>query len=152
MLPVGSEIADPVERLRVIHEAAQAARRVREALGTDLFEYRAGLTPPHLYPLGIRLWACTRLADRTRPPINLIASNVAGPHRPLELHGGLVTSLYSVGPILEGIGLNITAWSYVDRLFVSVLGCRASLPDPWALIDDLNEGFHGLRSAALDAP
>ena len=116
-----------------IHEAVQAARRVREALGTDLFEYRAGLTPPHLYPLGIRLWARTRLANRTRPPINLIASNVAGPRRPLELDGGVVTALYSVGPILEGIGLNITAWSYVDRLFVSVLGCPASLPDPWAV-------------------
>jgi len=147
MLPVGSDVADPVERVRVIHEAVQAARRVREALGTELFEYRAALTPPHLYPLGIRLWARTRLANLTRPPINLVASNVAGPRRPLELDGGVLTALYSVGPILEGIGLNITAWSYVDQLYVSVLGCPASLPEPWALIDDLNGGFDELRTA-----
>ena len=56
MLPVGSEIADPAERVRTIHGAVQApVVSTNFSLGTDLFEYRAGLTPPHLYPLGIRL-------------------------------------------------------------------------------------------------
>jgi diacylglycerol O-acyltransferase len=66
MLPVGTDIADPVQRVQSIHAAVLAARDVREALGTDLFEYRATLTPPMLYPFGIRLWARTHLADRTR--------------------------------------------------------------------------------------
>ncbi len=99
-------------------------------------EYRAGLTPP-LYGIGIRLWTRSGLAGRTRPPINLVASNVRGPDRLLGVDDTVMTELYSMGPILEGIGLNITAWSYVDRLFVSVLGCPTSLPDPWALVDDL---------------
>jgi hypothetical protein len=43
--------------------------------------------------------------------------------------------LYSVGPILAGIGLNLTAWSYVDALHVAALGCPSSLPDPWRLTD-----------------
>lgn len=137
MLPVGTDIADPVARIRVIHDAARAAREVRDALGTDLFEYRASLTPPLLYPLGIRLWARTRLADHVRPPINFIASNVRGPNELPEIDGGVVTALYSVGPILEGIGLNITAWSHGDYLHVSVLGCPRTLPDPWELIGDL---------------
>ncbi len=136
MLPLGTDIAEPGERLRRIHDAAVAARAVREALGPELMEYRAGLTPP-LYGIGIRLWTRSGLASRTRPPINLVASNVRGPDRRLGLDGTVMTELYSMGPILEGIGLNITAWSYVDRLHVSVLGCPASLPDPWALIDDL---------------
>ncbi|MBK6855571.1 MAG: DUF1298 domain-containing protein [Microthrixaceae bacterium] len=49
-----------------------------------------------------------------------------GPRTNLEIDGGQVTSLYSCGPILEGIGLNITAWSYVDTMYISVLGCSAS--------------------------
>ncbi len=137
MLPVGSHVADPSARVRLIHEASVAARSVREALGPDLFEYRAGLTPPLLYPLGLRLWARTRLADRIRPPINLIVSNVRGPGALPEVEGGAVTALYSIGPILEGIGLNITAWSHRDLLYVSVLGCPSSLPDPWELIEAL---------------
>jgi diacylglycerol O-acyltransferase / wax synthase len=147
MLPLGTELGDVATRAQTIHQAVRAARQIRAALGTDLFEYRAGLTSPHLYPLGIRLWARTRLADHTRPPVNLVASNVAGPRQPLALADAAVTALYSVGPILEGIGLNITAWSYVDHLYVSTLGCPTSLPDPWALIDDLHDACEELIDA-----
>ena len=149
MLPLGTDIADPGARLRRIHEATVAARAVREALGPELMEYRAGLTPP-LYGIGIRLWTRSGLAGRTRPPINLVASNVRGPDRLLGVDETVMTELYSMGPILEGIGLNITAWSYVDRLFVSVLGCPASLPDPWALVDDL-QGAAGELGIGRDA-
>ena len=146
-LAVGTDEADPSARLQAIHRAATDARKVREALGPELFEYRAGLTPPHLYPLGLRLWARTRLADHLRPPINLVASNVAGPRQPLALDGGVLTALYSVGPILEGIGLNITAWSYVDALQISLLGCPSSLPDPWELAEDLRTALVELVDA-----
>ena len=66
-VPTGTDIADPVERVCYIHDAMVAGRKVREALGPA--SSRVGpLTPPLLYPVGIRLWARTRLADRTRPP------------------------------------------------------------------------------------
>jgi diacylglycerol O-acyltransferase len=149
MLLLGTDVVDVAKRAQSINATVLAARRVRAALGADLFEYRAGLTPPHLYPLGIRLWARTRLANHTRPPVHLIASNVAGPRLPLALDDATVTALYSVGPILEGIGLNITAWSYVDHLYVSVLGCPASLPDPWALVNDLRAEYDDLVDAYL---
>lgn len=147
MLPIGTDVADPVARIRLVHDAAASARRVRQALGPELFESRAELTPPLLYPLSIRLWTRTRLANRTRPPINLIASNVRGPSTVPEIEGGVATALYSVGPILEGIGLNITAWSFRDRLEVSVLGCRATLPDPWELVADLTASADELVAA-----
>ena len=146
-LPVGTDIADPVERVRHIHESMVAARRVREALGPDLFEARAALTPPMLYPVGIRLWARTRLADHTRPPINLIASNVRGPADLPTMDGARVTALYSMGPILEGIGLNITAWSFRDELDVSVMGTPGTLPDPWDLIGDLHSAAAEMTTA-----
>lgn len=152
MLPVGTDIADPVQRVRSIHDAVLAAREVRKALGTDLFEYRATLTPPMLYPFGIRLWARTRLANHTRPPINLVASNVRGPRDLPTIDGGVVTALYSIGPILEGIGLNITAWSYRDQFHVSVLGCDRTLPDPWSLIEDLTASADELTAALHVTP
>jgi hypothetical protein len=52
-----------------------------------------------------------------------------------------------VGPILEGIGLNITAWSYGDALGVSVLACPTSVPDPWPIIDALHDSLDQLRIA-----
>lgn len=147
VLPLGVQLDDPVERLHLIRDASGAAIKIRQALDPELFEYRAGLTPPLLYPLTIRLWARSRLADRVRPPISLIASNVRGPAEPLELNGGIITDLYSVGPILEGVGLNITAWSYAGRLLISVIGCRNTLPDPWELIEDLDAASAELVAA-----
>ncbi|HEX7443715.1 MAG TPA: wax ester/triacylglycerol synthase domain-containing protein, partial [Acidimicrobiales bacterium] len=147
LVPLGTDIGDAGSRVASVHATVQAARRIRGALGPQLLEYRAGLTPPHLYPLGVRLWGRTRLANHMRPPVNLVASNVPGPRVPLALDGGVVTALYSVGPILEGIGLNMTAWSYAERLYVSVLGCAASLPDPWALVEDLEPALGELSAA-----
>lgn len=146
-LPMGTDIPDPVERVARIHAAAVAGRKVRAALGNDLFEGRAALTPPMLYPVGIQLWARTHLANRMKPPINLVASNVRGPADLPAIDGARVTALYSMGPILEGIGLNVTAWSFRDELDVSVMGTPGTLPDPWDLIDDLHAAAQELTSA-----
>ena len=147
MLPIGSDVADPVERVRTVHQAAITAKEVREALGVELFEDRAGQTPPLLFPVTQWLWTRSGLADRTRPPINLVASNVRGPEPLPVIDGGLVTDLYSVGPILEGIGLNITAWTHRNKLEISVLGCPRSLPDPWELVEDLRLAADELTGA-----
>jgi diacylglycerol O-acyltransferase len=146
-VPLGTHLADPAARLRAIHEVVVAARRARELLGPELFEDRAALTPTHLYSFGVKLWARTGFADHLRPPVNLVASNVPGPREPLQLGGARLDAIYSVGPILEGVGLNLTAWSYVDRLHVAALGCRRSLPDPWLLIDQIPESLAELVAA-----
>lgn len=136
-LPIRTDLADPVARARAINDASAAARRIRTAFGPELFELRSGLVPAAVHGLMPRLWGATHLANHVRPPLNLIASCVRGPRDAMEVDDAVVTSLYSCGPILEGIGLNITAWSYVDTLYVSILGCSASLPDPTVLAADL---------------
>ncbi len=136
-LPLRTDLADPTERVVAIHGAAATARRVRGAFGTDLFEARSEVLPPVAQSLMPRLWSATHLADHLRPPVNLVASCVRGPRTPLAMDGGVVTSLYSSGPILEGIGVNVTAWTYVDTMYVSILGCSASLPDPSVLAHDI---------------
>ncbi|MGZ8752172.1 MAG: WS/DGAT/MGAT family O-acyltransferase [Acidimicrobiia bacterium] len=146
-VPLGTHIADPAARLRAIHEVVIAARHERALLGPELFEDRAALTPPQLYSVGVRLWTRTGFANHLRPPVNLVASNVPGPREPLHLAGARLDAIYSVGPILEGVGLNLTAWSYVDRIHVAALGCRRSLPDPWLLVDQLPESLAELVAA-----
>ena len=100
--------------------------------------------------MGVRLWTRTRFANHLRPPVNIVASNVPGPREPLHLAGARLDAIYSVGPILEGVGLNLTAWSYVDQIHVAALGCRRSLPDPWLLIDQLPESLADLVRATRD--
>ena len=147
LVALRTDIDDPVARLQAIAQGAAAGRAERALLGRGLFEARAAHTPPVLYPLAMRLWAASRLANRLRPPVNLIISNVIGPRVTLELKGGVVDELWSVGPILEGIGLNLTAWSYDGVLRVSVLGCPESLPDAGVLVARLEEALVELDAA-----
>ena len=148
---IGTDIADPLERLHHIHDVAAAAKDVRSVLGSDLLEKRADVVPPQLFALAVRTWARTRLANHMRPPVNLVLSNVAGPRQRLHVGQAVLEAIYSVGPILEGIGLNITAWSYADALHVSVLGCPPSLPDPWSIVDALHNSLAQIKQASDSA-
>ena len=148
---IATDVADPAGRLRAISASARSAKDMRAALGTDLLEERAEVVPPQLYSLTIRAWTRSTLADHVRPPVNVVLSNVAGPPEAMAMGAARIEALYSVGPILEGIGCNITAWSYAGRLHVSVLGCPRSLPDPWPLVDALGRSLDELTDAARAA-
>ncbi|MDP3892421.1 WS/DGAT domain-containing protein, partial [Nocardioides sp.] len=56
-------------------------------------------------------------------------SNVPGPRGRVKIAGAQLADVFSVGPLTEGIGLNITVWSYVDRMNFSMLACPDLLPD-----------------------
>jgi diacylglycerol O-acyltransferase len=144
---IGTDVADPLARLRGIHAGASAAKDVRDVLGHDLLARRADVVPPQLYASVVRAWSRSHLADRVHPPLNVVLSNVAGPKERITFGPIGLESLYSVGPILEGIGLNITAWSYAGRLGVSLLGSPTSVPDPWPIVDALHTSLAELLLA-----
>ena len=122
-----------------------ASKEVRGLLGHDGLAQRADIVPPQIYHSIVRIWSRSHIADRVNPPLNVVLSNVAGPRDRIYFGPTKLEALYSVGPILEGIGLNITAWSYGDSLGVSVLGCPKSVPDPWRIIDALRDSMDELR-------
>lgn len=145
---IGTDVDDPLLRLRQIHEGMEASKEVRGVLGHDGLAQRADVVPPQIYRSAVRVWTRSHLANRVPPPLNVVLSNVAGPLERIYFGPIELEALYSVGPILEGIGLNITAWSYGDALGVSVLACPKSVPDPWSIIDALHDSLDQLRIAA----
>ena len=61
-------------------------------------------------------------------------------------------AIFSVGPILEGVGLNVTGWSYGDELHVGLLACREHLDDPHQVTDRLRGALDELVAlATVDA-
>jgi WS/DGAT/MGAT family acyltransferase len=137
-----TDLDDPVARLGAIHDVTAAAKEVQDLLGVELLADWITYTPPRPYAWLMRLYSRLRIAERHRPPLNVVVSNVPGPRQPLYVAGGRLAGIWSVGPILEGIGLNVTVWSYLDTVHVGVLGCR----DHW---DDLHVVTDGM-TAALD--
>jgi WS/DGAT/MGAT family acyltransferase len=146
-----TDITDPVERLRAIHHVTQAAKEVQHALGPEMLLEWSEVTPPLLLTGFMRLYSRLRLADRHRPPINVVISNVPGPSEPLQIAGARLLEIYSMGPILEGIGLNITVWSYVDRMAFGLVACREIMPDLWDLADYLSDVLDELLKATQAA-
>ena len=93
------------------------------------------MTPAPIFSAVVRTYSRLNLADRHRPPINLVVSNVPGPPEPLYVAGARLKGLWSMGPILENIGLNVTVWSYVDQLNFGLVGCPDLTPDLSRLAD-----------------
>jgi diacylglycerol O-acyltransferase len=145
-----ADLADPVERLLATREVTLEAKRQLEVVGRttapDWMEY----LPPIPYTILRRLHSRLRLADRYPSPSNLVVSNVPGPRAPLYWSGARLVELYSVGPLSEGIGLNLTVWSYCDRLYCALLACPEQVPDPHAIMAGLEDELRALLAAGAE--
>lgn len=136
------DVEDCVERLGAAHRyAAEAKAEFSITTGARIENWVELLPKPLIRAVGT---VYRRRLASGRPSENLVVSNVPGPRRRLSIGGAPVESFFSVGPLLEGVGINLTAWSYVDQLNVSVLTCREALPDPWQLNEDLRVAFDEL--------
>ena len=145
-----STIDDPRRRVQAIHECALAARRFQQKLGMDTMERWIELMPPVMLQLAHRVYRRARLADRMRPFANVIVSNVRGPSSELSVGGARLTHLYSSGPIVEGIGLNVTAWSYAGEMAFSAIADAALLPDAHDFTRHLPRALEALIRATRD--
>ncbi len=105
-VPLFTNQADPVQRLRSTHEALRAAKERHQALPADLLQDATQFIPPAVFAQAARL--SLSLAATRRPIWNLVISNVPGPQSPLYLAGARVVANYPVSVITDGLGLNIT--------------------------------------------
>jgi diacylglycerol O-acyltransferase len=55
-----------------------------------------------------------------------------------------------VGPVAEGVGLNVTIFSYLDRLHFGLLACRKLLPELDDLAAAIDDSLAELVGCALD--
>jgi len=130
---LGTDDEDPVARLHRISRTTTEAKRVQQTLGADMLLDWVEFSPPGPMSLATRLYSRLRLASRHPAPFNVVVSNVPGPREAVTIAGVPLDDIFSVGPILEGIGLNVTVWSYEDRMNVSLLSCPDLLEDLDAL-------------------
>lgn len=142
---LATDLADPRERLRQISRTTRESKAVQQTLGPDMLVDWVQFAPPAPLSAAMRLYSRLRGAAYHPPPLNVVVSNVRGPKEPVSIAGARLVDLYSVGPILEGIGLNVTAWSYVDRMNFSFLTCPDLVADVEALVAELSPALQELR-------
>jgi WS/DGAT/MGAT family acyltransferase len=141
-MPVYSEVADPLLRLRAIADSAQTSKRMTDAVGKelarDLLEYLPG-------PIGEALVRNVKL-----PGIGVIVSNVRGPDVPLYMAGAQLVNYSPISIALDGIGLNVTGFSYNGTMWVCAVSCREMMPDPAHFADCMRASFAELKEAAAN--
>jgi WS/DGAT/MGAT family acyltransferase len=142
-----TQIADPVERLRYVAQASAVDKEHSAAMGTLLNDWGEVIGP---LPLGLAKRAYARLT-RLRPMYNIVVSNVPGPPTPYLL-GAAVRSMYSFGPVMLGVGLNVTLYSANGVLHIAVISCPALLPDPRSLADGFAPALQELLDRIGETP
>jgi len=134
---LATDVDDPVDRLKAIHECMAEVKVQQQAIGADTLGDWAEFAAPALVGRAARLYSRTKMADRHRPLFNVTISNVPGPSFPLYSIGARMVSNFPVGPIMDGGGLNMTVMSYLDQLDFGLQACPDVLPDIWSVAEGL---------------
>ena len=142
-LPV--HIDDPLERVRLTSLAASRAKEDNELLGPKLHGRMMEYLPPPLAPALFK-WQSERAAHS--PIMNVAVSNVPGPRERGHLGGAPVNEIYSIGILSAGSAFNMTVWSYVDQLDISILSDDQTFDDVHEATDAMLHGLTEIRRAA----
>jgi WS/DGAT/MGAT family acyltransferase len=134
-LPV--HLADPVDQLLALRHDAESSKQVHARLGVSALGEWAEFTSTGLLGIAARFYSDRKLANRHRPLHNLVISNVRGPGAALCVAGAPLTAAYPLGPLMEGVGVNITVLSYAGSVDFGIVACERSVPH----VGDIALGF-----------
>ncbi len=151
LVSLATDVADPVERLGEVSRATTVAKAQERLLRGSLWDDVAQVTSPALASRVARWASGLGLFDRLPPVFNVTVSSIPGPDFSLWCAGGRVVSVTPVGPVADGVGLNVTSMTYHGSLVFGLVGCRRLVPDVDALADHLRRAFAELVDAAVVA-
>jgi diacylglycerol O-acyltransferase len=142
------QLDDPLERLRAIHEGTKGAKEEHQALGATTLQNWAEHASPNVFAVAARLYTGMNLADRHRPVANLVISNVPGPDFPLYMGGAQMLGMFPLGPVMDGMGLNITIMSYMGVLYWGLASDARAVPRLWDIAAAIPQALAELMEAA----
>ena len=128
-VPLANDQQTPLERLRTVTAASTTSKEQERAVGYGpMATLMAEAMPPVLARPMIQLGVRSGILRKLRPG-NLMISNIPGPSFPLYFAGMELCGLYPLGPVVEGVAVNLTVQSYRDSLFVGINASASTVED-----------------------
>ena len=150
--PLFTNIADPLQRLQATHEFLSDMKQRHKALPATLLQDANHFIPPAVFARAAQLTFRLSSSSLAHPTWNLVISNVPGAQIPLYCAGARLVANYPVSVITDGMGLNITLMSYLDRIDVGIVADRDQMPDVQRLIGWLADGVAELMDPSAQRP
>jgi diacylglycerol O-acyltransferase / wax synthase len=150
-VPLANDLSEPLDRLRTIAAASATAKAQERAVGYGpMASALSEAVPPALARPVIQLGISLGALRRARAG-NLMISNVPGPAFALYFAGMKMLAAYPLGPVVDGVALNITVQSYNDTMFVGLNACASAVPDLPALARSIAHELGHMTAAAENA-
>ncbi len=139
---LGTEIADPRERLRAIAKSSAAGKQMIRSMSPAA---AAAFSLVYTLPA-----VAAQLAGLARLPVlpwNVVVSNVNGPREQLYFDGAPLEAIYPVSLLFERQAVNITLVSCRDHLDIGLLVCPSAAGDVGVLAAGLEQAYRELADA-----
>jgi hypothetical protein len=153
LVELATDIADPVKRLKAIIDSTVRGKAYQDAVNAKALVEYSEFVPFGLAGLAARLYSRAELSRQHRPTFNCAITNVPGPQAPLYLNGHRLLAHMGMAPIVDGMGLVMTVFSYNGVISISPISCPKVMPDLDRFTRYLWESANELEDAilALDA-
>jgi len=143
LVEMGQPSADPLQRLRQIHDSSRRVQRQFSALSEETVTTYS-LSTQIIAQLGEALG----LNEQAPPLGNVVVSNLPGPRQAVFFRGARLQSVYPISVLAPNVALNITVYSYAGTLCIGLVAARRQLPDLASLAREIGAAFHTLEEAA----
>jgi len=148
---LATDIKNPVDRVRAVHQYALLGKARINTLGTGTVMDISDSVAPGVLAEGLRAlsFASTRVSE-IPVPFHVMISNVPGPLRPISLHDAPLHALIGLGPIRHSMGLFHVVSNSSEYYSISFTSCRSIMPDPEFYEKCLRKSFKKLLAAAQE--
>jgi diacylglycerol O-acyltransferase / wax synthase len=139
-------LPDPLARLWVVRASTTAGKELAAALDAHASIGLTEMVAPGFIGLAARAFTALHL-ERGPTPVNLVVSNVPGPPLRLYMCGAPVLGFFPMGPLLLGMGVNITLFRHDQQIDIGVFACPDLVPDPDRIADHFVTALDELDAA-----
>lgn len=124
LCPLGTDLADPAARLRLIHRSMSEGKRwvAKRGSAASLLTTAGSVAATVISPL-------LPFTQKVRTGYNLPLSHVPGPRTEMYWNGAHVEEIYPVSTVYDGQALNVTTCSYADRVGFGYVAGAEVVPD-----------------------